>query len=307
MYEKYFYLKEGPFNITPDTRFLFLTRKHREALDLLIYGITSRKGFIMLTAEVGMGKTTICRALLEKLPGNVETALILNPLLSGHELLKVITAEFGLKPAGDTVKDQLDALNVLLLKTAADGGTAAIIIDEAQNLSAEALEMIRLLSNLETEKAKLLQIVLAGQPEFRQKMELPELRQLNQRIIVRYHIDHLDKAETSQYIRARLFIAGGGASMPFTDKVVSGIHEKSAGVPRKINIICDRALTAAYVYDKKICDEESFAKAIEELTKEGYLTAPVRKKWLKFSLFPYIALSTFAVFLLAGILWALEV
>lgn len=279
MYEKFFYLKEGPFHITPDTRFLFLTRKHREALDLLIYGISNRKGFMMLTGEVGMGKTTICRALLEKLPSGVETALILNPLLSGHELLKVITAEFGLKPSGETVKDHLDALNVFLLCTAAKGGSAAIIIDEAQNLSLEALEMIRLLSNLETEKAKLLQIVLAGQPEFRQKMELPELRQLNQRVIVRYHIDRLSEDETSQYIRSRLFVAGGGSTMPFADKVVRRIHELSDGIPRKINIICDRALTAAFVYGKKACGEEVFEKAVQELIAEGYLSAPAKKGW----------------------------
>lgn len=303
MYEKYFYLKESPFNITPDTRFLHLTRKHREAIDLLIYGITAKKGFIMLTGEVGMGKTTLSRALLERLPKKVETALILNPLLSGHDLIKTITSDFGLIVEDGTIKAHLDKLNEFLLKTAESGATAAVIIDEAQNLPVETLETVRLLSNLETEREKLLQIVLVGQPELRKKLEMNELRQLNQRITVRYHLEPLAMDETADYIRSRIFTAGGGTSLPFTEKAIKEIYDKAAGIPRKINIICDRVLTAAYVYDKKAADEDAVEKALEELVREGTVAIDALKPaTLSYGRYlPYIALGSVVIAIIAGI------
>ena len=192
VYEKFFYLTENPFNITPDPKFLYLSKKHQEALDLLCFGISERKGFLMLSGEVGTGKTTLCRALLDKLDINVKSALILNPLLSDTELIRAINEDFGLRVDSSSLKEQVDALNSFLMVKAGEGGNAVVIIDEAQNLSPKALEMIRLLSNLETEKMKLIQIVLVGQPELREKLKLPELRQLNQRIVVRYHLSPLE-------------------------------------------------------------------------------------------------------------------
>ena len=177
VYEKFFYLKESPFNITPDPKFLYLSKKHQEALDLLSFGISEHKGFILLSGEVGTGKTTICRAILNKLDPKVKSAFIINPFLSDIELLMAINEDLGLKVDSLSLKEHLDALNYFLLERAAEGGNVVIIIDEAQNLSFKALEMIRLLSNFETEKMKLLQIVLAGHPELREKLQLPELRQ----------------------------------------------------------------------------------------------------------------------------------
>src|SRR5574337_469502 len=213
MYEKFFYLKENPFHVTPDPRFLYLSRSHREAIDLMLFGIRERKGFILLIGEVGTGKTTLCRALLERLPRNTETALILNPVLSGKELLENITADFGIKAKGGSIKAHLDSLNVFLLKRASAGANAVVIIDEAQNLTPGALEMVRLLSNLETDRHKLIQILLVGQPEFKEMLSLDELRQLNQRIAVRCGLAPLDPKETGAYIQTRLNIAGGRESV----------------------------------------------------------------------------------------------
>ncbi len=300
MYEKYFYFKEKPFHITPDPKFLYLSRNHREAIDLMNFGIREKKGFIMLSGEVGTGKTTLCRALIDKLPAQVGTALILNPVLSGQELLKTIVADFGLKSSDGTVKGHIDCLNEFLLKSA--GGTAAIIIDEAQNLGTETLEMLRLLSNLETEKQKLLQIVLVGQPELRDKLGMPELRQLNQRVIVRHHLKPLDLEETDAYIRNRLFVAGGASTVRFTDGSVKAVYCASTGIPRMINIICDRALTAAFVIGKKTVDLESVEGAVEELRREGYIldaALPSESPYLRY--IPHFAFSAFVISLIAGI------
>ena len=193
MYEKYFYLNENPFHITPDPRFLYLSRKHQEAIDLLLYGIKERKGFLLLTGEVGTGKTTISRVILDRLKGGVDTALILNPIFTGFDLLRTINEDFGINVKSDSIKDHLDAFNAFLIERTHACGNVVVIIDEAQNLTPKALEMVRLLSNLETEKMKLLQIVLIGQPELREKLKLPELRQLNQRILVRYHLNPVIK------------------------------------------------------------------------------------------------------------------
>lgn len=311
MYEKFFFLKENPFHITPDPKFLYLSKKHREAIDLLSFGIGEKKGFILLSGEVGTGKTTLCRALLEKLPKNAESALILNPVLSEEDLLKTITADFGLKPGGNAVKDHLDELNRFLLKKAASGSTAVVIIDEAQNLNPATLEMIRLLSNLETEKEKLLQIVLVGQPELRDKLSLPELRQLNQRVIVRYHLNPLDLQETRAYIENRLKVAGGG-NIDFREDAMRLVFEKSQGIPRMINIICDRALTAAFIDEKRTIDSDIVKHASSELEDDGYLEkdgkAPVSDPASAYSRYAApIALSAFVIAFIAGLFIGPEV
>lgn len=281
LYEKFFYLKENPFNITPDPKFLYMSRKHQEAMDLLFFGILQRKGFLMLSGEVGTGKTTLCRALLEKLDSKVSSALIINPLLSDVELLKSINEDFGLKAETLTMKEQVDALNSFLLEKAKNDGNAVVIIDEAQNLSLKALEMIRLLSNLETEKMKLLQIVLVGQPELRDKLKLSELRQLNQRIVVRCHLGSLNFEETKAYIFKRLTIAGGKGSIKFTSTALKSIYEASSGIPRLINIICDRTLTAAFVTGKRVIDEEIEKKAVDELDMDGTLRKDIEIPYKK--------------------------
>ncbi|MEE9613787.1 MAG: AAA family ATPase [Thermodesulfobacteriota bacterium] len=272
MYEKFFYLKERPFHITPDPGFLYLSKKHREAMDLLTFGINDKKGFLLLTGEVGTGKTTLCRAILDRLPGTTESALVLNPLLSALGLLVTINGDFGLDVDRHSVKPHLDRLNEFLLEVTAKGGNAVIIVDEAQNLNAKTLEMVRLLSNLETHTEKLLQIVLVGQPELKEKLRMPELRQLNQRIIVRYHLEPLDMEETEGYIQNRIFTAGGRGTVKFSPQAFRLIFEGSGGVPRLINITCDRALTAAFVQSKRTIDERVVASAIDEMRTEGLLS-----------------------------------
>jgi general secretion pathway protein A len=301
MYERFFYLKEKPFHITPDPRFLYLGRKHSEAMELLSYGIRERKGFILLTGEVGTGKTTLCRALLDKLPEQTESALILNPMLSDADLLSTIVHDFGLDTATAPAAN-IERLNGFLLELNASGGNAAVIIDEAQNLNRSALEMVRLLSNLETEREKLLQIVLVGQPELREKLKLSQLRQLNQRVIIRYHLEPLDLGETADYIRKRLAVAGSTGSVEFTADAIKAVHRGSGGIPRMINIVSDRALTAAYISEKRVIDKKVLRMALAELETEGYINGSAGLlACLEYT--PYIAASMFLLALLAGIFW----
>lgn len=246
MYEDFYGLKEKPFSLTPDPRFLYLSESHRFALDHLIYGITQREGFMLITGDVGTGKTTICRTLLERLDEQTKTALILNPQMSETELLLSILSEFGITFSSNSKKEIIDRLNQFLLDQLAFGGGAVLIIDEAQNLSLPVLEQIRLLSNLETEKEKLLQIILVGQPELRDKLNLPVLRQLNQRISVRYHLRPLKKNEIKKYIDHRLMVAGSPGNIVFSRRALSLIFKYSGGVPRLVNLLADRAMLGAF-------------------------------------------------------------
>jgi general secretion pathway protein A len=246
MYTEYFGLHEKPFELSPDPRYLFLSASHREALGHLIYGIEQREGFIAIIGEVGTGKTTLCRTLIQRLGNDCEVAFLFNPHLSPLELLKAINAEFGLSTFGHSMPELLEVLNEFLLDKKAQDRNVLLLVDEAQTLSTETLEQMRLLSNLETRTAKLLQIVLLGQPELGEKLESHELRQLRQRIAVRRHLGPLTAAETRDYVHHRLRIAAGGECRVFTDAALGVIHRASGGVPRLINVLCDRALLAAY-------------------------------------------------------------
>ena len=251
MYLPFFNLREPPFNLTPDPRFLFLSSQHEEALSHLLYGIHERKGFIEITGEVGAGKTVLCRALLERLDDAVSTALIFNSYLTQTELLQAISREFGLRPAGATGAALIDQLNAYLLSEFSAGRNAVVVIDEAQNLEPTVLEQLRMLSNLETAGGKLLQIVLVGQPELRAKLSLPGMRQLDQRIAVRFHIHELSHAETASYVTHRLRVAGADNGLTFTPRALRLIYQSSGGLPRRINLLCDRALMTAYVRETR--------------------------------------------------------
>jgi general secretion pathway protein A len=258
-------LREEPFSITPDPRFLFFSAKHQEAFNHLLFGIHQRKGFIELTGEVGAGKTTICRKLLEELGDNYKTALILNPCLSAHQLLKTIVLEFGLKPRGIDRVAYLEALNDFVLAEVNAGHDVVLVIDEAQDLSDELLEQVRLLSNLETDHQKLMQIVLMGQPELRDKLAQPKLRQLRQRITVRYHLAPLTLDETATYIQYRLAQAGANGRPQFDDSAIKQIYKYSGGIPRLINAASDKALLAGFVHQTDVINKFLVKLAIEEL------------------------------------------
>jgi general secretion pathway protein A len=278
MYLDYYGLREPPFSITPDPRFVFLSERHRDALAHLLYGIGQGGGggFVQLTGEVGTGKTTLCRLLLEQLPENTRVALVLNPRLSPLELLETICEELRLdiSQRRGSLKGLVDALNTYLLEAYAQGLRVVLIIDEAQNLSAEALEQVRLLTNLETPTQKLLQIILLGQPELREMLARPELRQLAQRITARYHLTPLDADETEAYLRHRLAVAGA-SRFPFTKLAVRKLHEHSGGVPRLINVIADRALVGGYAHDQAQLGERQIARAAAEA-----LASPMRRwRW----------------------------
>ena len=267
MYTSYFDLKENPFNLTPDPRYLFLSPHHREALDHLLYGINERKGFIAITGGIGTGKTTLCRALLSQLDESTKSALIFNSFITEKELLEIINLEFGidLDTADGTKKEYIDKLNQFLLKTFSLGGNAVLLIDEAQNLSRNVLEQIRMLSNLETEKEKLIQIVLVGQSELHELLATSSLRQLNERIMVRYDLKPLDRKDVQGYIEHRLVVAGGRGNLKFTKGAFQAIYSYSNGNPRRINAVCDRSLLISYAQEKYTISKEIVKKAIKEL------------------------------------------
>lgn len=265
MYLQYYRLQEPPFNITPDPRFMFFSRQHQEAFNHLLFGIRERKGFIQLTGEVGTGKTTVCRRLLEELGPEYKTALILNPLLTPSQMLRAIAHELGLVPRRTDRLSVLQALNDYVLEQVNSGHDVVLLFDEAQDLSAELLEMIRLLSNLETNNQKLLQIGLIGQPELRVKLADPSLRQLRQRITIRYHLGPLSREETADYINWRLTQAGANGLPIFGEAAVRRIYEYSGGVPRLINAVCDKSLLAGFVKEQTVLTEDLVKLAIEEL------------------------------------------
>ncbi len=284
MYLDYYGLKEPPFSITPDPRFVFLSERHRDALAHLLYGIGQGGGggFVQLTGEVGTGKTTLCRLLLEQLPENTRIALVLNPRLSPIELLETIGEELKLDLSGrrGSLKGLVDALNAYLLDAYAQGLRVVLIIDEAQNLSAEALEQVRLLTNLETPTQKLLQIILLGQPELRDLLARDDLRQLAQRITARYHLTPLTSDETDAYVRHRLSVAGC-SRLPFTRLALRRLHDHAGGVPRLINIVADRALVAGYAKSlNQIGEREVDLAAAEALPPSRRKLPSVRAGWL---------------------------
>ena len=270
MYAGYFGLQQTPFSIAPDPRYLLMSERHREALALLLYGVQGGGGFVLLTGEIGAGKTTVCRCFLEQIPENCRVAYIFNPKLTVGDLLKTICHEFqlevrheGIGPA--TIKDYLDPLNEYLLRSHAAGQRNVLIIDEAQNLTPHVLEQLRLLTNLETNERKLLQIVLIGQPELRAVLAQPELEQLAQRVIARFHLGALSEAETRQYVRHRMEVAGLKGPLPFSAEALARVHAITRGVPRRINLLCDRALLGAYATDSRQIGPAMVDKAASEV------------------------------------------
>jgi len=274
MYTQYFNLKQQPFSIAPDPRYLFMSERHREALAHLLYGVGSGGGFVLLTGEIGAGKTTVCRCFMEQIPADCRLAYIFNPKLTVEELLQSVCDEFGVAPEGASVKSYVDAVNSYLLESHAAGLNNVLVIDEAQNLSADVLEQLRLLTNLETSERKLLQIILIGQPELRQMLARPELEQLAQRVIARYHLGPLSEAEVGSYIQHRLAVAGAGAVELFPRGLLRRIHQLSKGVPRRINLLCDRALLGAYVENRAQVNATILRRAAEEVFAGE--AAPVR-------------------------------
>ena len=270
MYNNYFNLKQAPFSIAPDPRYLFMSERHREALAHLLYGIGSGGGFVLLTGEIGAGKTTVCRCFIEQVPENCRLAYIFNPKLTVEELLLTICDEFRIElpPASGGavgVKGYVDAINAYLLASHAQGNNNVLVIDEAQNLSAQVLEQLRLLTNLETSERKLLQIILIGQPELRTILARPELEQLAQRVIARYHLGPLSEAETGAYVAHRLTVAGAHPGNPIPSALAPLVHRLTQGVPRRINLLCDRALLGAYVENSSVVTPKILRRAAAEV------------------------------------------
>jgi len=270
MYAAHFGLKREPFSIAPDPRYLFMSERHREALAHLLYGVRGGGGFVLLTGEIGAGKTTVCRCFLEQVPKRCNVAYIFNPKLTALELLQSVCEEFRIEvharaSASATLKDHVDALNQFLLRTHGAGQNNVLIIDEAQNLSIDVLEQLRLLTNLETNERKLLQIILIGQPELRDMLLKPELEQLAQRVVARFHLDPLGEEETAHYIKHRLSVAGMNGLIPFDREARHRIFELTRGVPRRINLLCDRALLGAYASGRQRVGKAIIDKAASEV------------------------------------------
>jgi general secretion pathway protein A len=273
MYLGFYGLREAPFAPTPDPKFLFQSARHREALAQLIYGVRERKGFIVLTGEIGTGKTTLLRTLLERLNADTPVAYVHNSALNIEGLLEYVLQDWGVKSTANSHAQRLFELNEFLIDQHRKGGTPVLVIDEAQNLSVETLEAVRMLSNFETTNQKLMQILLVGQPELRVKLDLPELRQLKQRIGLRCHIAPLSAEETRLYIRHRMRIAGAIDAGTFTDGAIQKITDYSGGTPRVVNIVCDHCLLSGFADSKKRIDAGTVTEAIE------YLEEGERSEW----------------------------
>jgi putative secretion ATPase (PEP-CTERM system associated) len=277
MYEKYFQLRERPFALSPDPEYLYPSRGHQEALSYLRYGVEGHAGFVVITGEIGSGKTTMLQALLGRLDRNITVARLVNTMLDPRELLEAIVLDFGIDPTGMSKPVLLQRLAEFLVQQRQAGRLTLLVIDEAQNLSLPALEEIRMLSNLETEKSKLIQIIMIGQPELREKLSLPQLTQLRQRITVSYHLQPLDAEETAHYISHRLKRAAIGPPIAFPREVTDLIHQRSRGVPRIINVIADATLLFAYGIDKRDIDINTTQEALEELDATGVLASYVNE------------------------------
>jgi general secretion pathway protein A len=282
MYNHYFQLTHSPFSIAPDPRYLFMSERHREALAHLLYGIGSGGGFVLLTGEIGAGKTTVCRCFIEQVPANCRLAYIFNPRLTAQELLQTVCDELHIEvapaAAGAGVKGYVDAINRYLLASHAQGLNNVLVIDEAQNLSSDVLEQLRLLTNLETSERKLLQIILIGQPELRTMLARPELEQLAQRVIARYHLGPLGEAETGAYIAHRLAVAGA-VGVPFPPALTPLVHRLAHGVPRRINLLCDRALLGAYVENSPQVTRAILRRAATEVFADDPAARRAPRRW----------------------------
>jgi len=305
LYLQYFGLNEAPFSITPDPAFVYLSAAHRDALAHLMYGVGQggSGGFVQLTGEVGTGKTTLCRCLLEQIPEDCRVALVLNPLMTPRELLATVCEELGIATDDirDSSKDMVDALNGYLMEQHGQGRRVVVIIDEAQNLSPEALEQVRLLTNLETAKHKLLQMVLLGQPELRQLLQRQDLRQLAQRITARYHLIPLNQQETSAYVVHRMKVAGAPRN-PFRKSALRALYQRSGGVPRLINIIADRALASAYAQEAAYVSARMVNVAANEVQpSEDRVRA---RRWPAVAAVVALALLTLAVLYRGPLPWS---
>ncbi len=302
MYKTFYGLRENPFNTTPDPQFIFLSENHREALAQLVYGVQEKKGFIVLTGEVGTGKTTLIHYLLDKLDhGNtqIRTALLFNPKLSVHDFIEYILKDLGVPVQGGTKGDHLHLLHENLLQAYKNGEQVILIIDEAQGLNPALLEEIRLLSNLETAKSKLLQIILVGQPELNKVMLQTGFRQLRQRVNMRYHLPPLTKKETKEYIERRLRIAGGHETI-FTRRAINEVYQKSKGIPRTINILCDNAMLNGYATEQRTIDKRIIVETARDL-KIQRPSFPIRSVYLLIG-FVGIGIITFVLLQRSGVL-----
>ena len=264
MYKQFYGFKEKPFNTTPDSKFFFPSSKHSEALNSMRYAIEERKGFVAITGEIGAGKTTVCRTLLNQLSMDTKVALITNTHLTSRELIAEILDELEIECRGGSKQKLLSYLNRFLIQQLSNGNNVVLIIDEAQNLTPTVLEEVRMLSNLETEKEKLIQIILLGQPQLKAKLEHPKLEQFRQRITVYYHLTPLNQEETAKYIKHRLNMVNPESTELFTPEALEAIYKYSLGTPRLINILADAALLSGYVYETKQITE----KIINEVAKE---------------------------------------
>ena len=266
MYESFYSFNQKPFSVTSNPHLLYLSPRHKEALAHMMYGVRERVGFIEITGEVGTGKTTLCRSLLNQLDSTIKTAFIFNSNLSEMQLLQTILRDLGIKSTAKNKGGMFTELNQFLIEQLRAGNNVVVIVDEAQNLSKKLLEQIRMLSNIECENEKLLQIILVGQPELREKLRDPALRQLYQRIVVRYHIEALDRREVALYIKHRLEVAGSnGAGPNFDDQAINVIYSYSGGIPRIINILCDKALLNGFVRENRHITQDTIQQAIHEI------------------------------------------
>jgi general secretion pathway protein A len=276
MYEAHYGFTEKPFNLTPDPKYLYLSQRHTEAFAHLEYGRQQRGGFITITGEVGTGKTTLARYFLSRVDAKTATAVVLYPAISAEELLRSILQDLKIPISGTSLKDHVDALHRYLLRSREEGRDVVLLIDEAQALAPEVLEQVRLISNLETDTEKLIQIVLMGQSELQEMLGRRELRQLAQRVTARYHLSPLSRREVEDYVRHRLVVAGGAGKVTFTEGALASVHKISGGIPRLVNLICDRSLLSGYVQGTRVIT----APMVKGAAREVLGDEPARKSWL---------------------------